>query len=232
MRRSPVQFGSPAIKFKGMKINAEEVRRLYWQKEQSVVDIAKKLDVSTWVLYDFMRKNLIPRRHGSDVNYLNRNKPRFQLRKDLSNRDEALKIAGIMLYWAEGTFQGNTVDFANSDPAMIKLFLKFLRTICGVSEERLRVYLYGYSSQNIDELKEFWNSITAIPLAQFTKPFIRSDSLNLSQRKLRYGLVHIRYNDKRLLETIRVWIEEYLFEIFGQVPKWLKGTDCQKAASH
>ena len=58
-------------------------------------------------------------------------------------------------------------------------------------------------------MKGYWHRITHIPVEQFTKPYIRKGNLNLSQRKLPYGLIHIRYNDKRLLELIKNWIDEY-----------------------
>jgi hypothetical protein len=157
-----------------------------------------------------MDKNDIPRRSYSEANYLvNKDKPRFQIKDVLSSEDASLKIAGIMLYWAEGTLKGSTVDFANSDPRMVRVFLKFLREICGVNEDRLRLYLYTYSYLNLNKTKEFWHTVTGIPLSQFTKPYIRNGHLNISKRKLEHGLVHIRYNDKRLLDTIGGWVKEY-----------------------
>ena len=60
------------------------------------------------------------------------------------------------------------------------------------------------------DLKKYWHSVTNISLSQFTKPYIRKGNSNLSKRKLLYGLVHIRYNDKKLLETIKYWIDEYI----------------------
>jgi hypothetical protein len=157
-----------------------------------------------------MDKNKIPRRSYSEASYLiHKDKPRFQIKSMLTDAEEKLRIAGIMLYWAEGTLKGSTVDFANSDPRMVKLFLKFLRKICGIREERLRLYLYTYSYLDLNEVKAFWHGATKIPLSQFTKPYIRKGHPNLSKRKLPHGLVHIRYNDKRLLQTIDAWIQEY-----------------------
>lgn len=124
-----------------------------------------------------------------------------------------------MLYWAEGTFNGNTVDFTNSNAEMIKIFLKFLRKICGINEERLRVYLYAYEHQNISELQDYWHTVTNIKLSQFTKPFIRKNNLNVTKRKLPYGLVHIRYNDKKLLGSLKSWIDNYICWTGTQVAK-------------
>ena len=202
------------------KLNSEKIKSLYCDKEFDVKEIADKLGVSFWSLYNFMNKNNIVRRSPSEVNYVvNKIKPQFKLKENLTVSEEKLKIAGVMLYWAEGTLKGNTVDFANSNPQMIKIFLKFLRDICGIIEERLRIYLYAYSYQDIEAVKLYWHKITKIHLNQFTKPYVRKDNPNFSQRKLPYGLIHIRYNDKRLLEWIRDSIFEYIKWAGTQVAK-------------
>ncbi|MEI8350614.1 MAG: hypothetical protein WCI77_10750 [Candidatus Omnitrophota bacterium] len=193
-----------------IKLNPDEIRSLYWAKKYTVAEIANKLDISFWQLYNFMHKYNISCRKHSEANYVaNKTKPKFNLKTHLSIADEKLKIAGIMLYWAEGTFVGNTVDFTNSNPEMVKIYIKFLREVCGVKEERLRVYLYAYPHHNIEELKAYWQSITKIPLSRFTQPYIRKGNKNLSGRKLLHGLVHIRYNDKQLIGVIKNWIDEY-----------------------
>ncbi len=193
------------------KLDFNRIKSLYWDKEFNIEEVANKLGVSFWSLYNFMTKNNIVRRSPSEVNYVvNKIKPQFKTKENLSVSQERLKVAGIMLYWAEGTLRGNTVDFANSNPQMIKIFLKFLREICGINDGRLRVYLYAYSYHNLKELKAYWHNVTEVPLSQFTKPYVREGNPNLSNRKLPYGLIHIRYNDKRLLATIKFWIDEYL----------------------
>ena len=210
-------------------IKKEEVTKLYWEEGLGISEIAWSLGVSFWTVYRFMNKSGIPRRDRSLAAYgSNSNKPRFQQKTCLEVSDNMLKIAGIMLYWAEGTLHHNTVDFTNSNPEMIKVFLKFLREICGVKEERLRVYLYAYEHQDIESLKLYWHRTTRIPLTQFTKPYIRKNNLNVSQRKLRYGVVHIRYNDKKLLALITSWIKEYVQWVGTQVAK---GDRLSQAAS-
>ena len=202
------------------KLNIIRIKDLYWEQEYNMREIANKLGISFWSLYNFMNKNNISRRLPSVANYIaNRDKPQFESKHDLSIAEEKLKIAGIMLYWAEGTLRGNTVDFVNSSPEMIEVFLKFLRDICGVNEERLRVYLYAYSYHNLEEVKAYWQNITRIPLSQFTKPYIRNGNPNLSNRKLPYGLIHVRYNDKRLLVLIKTWIDKYIKWAGTQVAK-------------
>lgn len=197
-------------------LSTTEVRRLYWKEKFSVNEIADKFDVSYWMVYNFMKRNNIPRRTGSESNYAtNRYKPQFNVKENLTPEEENLRITGIMLYWAEGAKNGHMVDFVNSDPNMIKLFLAFLRKICRISEERLGIYLYGYSYQNINKLKKYWSELTNIPLNQFTKPYIRKGNPNKSKRKLPHGLVHVRYSDKKLLTFINKWISEYTAKVLS-----------------
>ncbi len=186
------------------------IRTLYEKERLGFREVAERLGVSPWQIYRLMRQHNVPRRHGSEQNYATyKNKPQFVLKKNLSVEEEKLCVAGIMLYWAEGTKTGKTVNLANSDPKLIALFILFLRKICGVAEERLRVLLYAYNDQDVEHLKRFWSRVTGIPLKQFTKPYIRKVTENLTGRKMPYGLVHIRYNDGRLLELIFNWIEEF-----------------------
>lgn len=192
------------------ELDPKEIERIYWDKNYNINQIADKFDISFWKLYNFMNKYNISRRNRSEAGFLlNSSKPQFKIKENLTIAEEKLRIAGIMLYWAEGTSGGNAVDFVNSNPEMIKIFLKFLRQICGISEERLRFYLYAYSYQSIKKLKTYWNRVTGIPLSQFTKPYVRVGNQNLSGRKLPYGLIHIRYNDKRLLFLVTSWITEF-----------------------
>ena len=186
------------------------VKKLYYKEKLSAVDIGKKLKVGEWVVYDFMQKINLPRRNSKETNTVRfEKKPlSYLIKQNLSGKEEKLKIAGIMLYWAEGCkfnliTRAHVVDFANSNPQMIKLFLKFLREICGIQEKRLRVLLYCYADQNIETLKKYWYRITKISLTQFIKPYIREDFLPEKSGKMKYGLVHIRYADKKLLLQYR-----------------------------
>jgi len=187
------------------------VRKMYETKNLTVEQISKQLGLSFWKVYSFMNKNNISRRDKALASFnANKSKPQFKIKRSLTAEDNGLKIAGLMLYWAEGTFLGNTVDLANSNPEIIKIFLRFLRKICGIKEERLRIYVYGYHDQDISELMHYWSNITEVPLTQFTKPFIRKGHVHASGRILRHGLIHVRYSDKRLLCSLKSWLDEFV----------------------
>src|SRR3989338_242518 len=150
------------------------------------------------------------RRRGSEQNYATyKTKPQFLVKSPLTPAEEQLRVAGTMLYWAEGRKTGCVVEFSNSEPRLIALFLTFLRRVCGIAESRLRIHVYAYVDQDINQLKNFWSQITGVPLEQFTKPFVRQLTPNVSRRKMRWGLVNVRYSDTRLLRLILQWGEEF-----------------------
>ncbi len=197
-------------------LNVNEIKELYYQKELSVPQIAKILKRSDRVIYKFMECHNLDRRNASETNAIifKRQKPSYCLKENFTFPDRMLKLAGIMLYWAEGyktpAGRNSTLDLANSDPMMIMIFLKFLRSICGVDENRLRVQLYCYANQNVEALKSYWSEVTRIPLNQFIKPYIRQDFSETKKNKMKYGLIHIRYSDKKLFLQVQNWIKEYL----------------------
>ncbi len=190
------------------------IQNLYHRNGLSANEIAKELGVSVWVILGFMRRNNIARRSFKEANrvYFDRKPSTFSVKEKLSSIEEKLKMAGVFLYWGEGAkLRGENcgVDFANSNTEMIRVFVNFLREICGVNEKKLRVYLYCYSNQNIEILLNYWYKVTNISLDQFTKPYIRNDFLIEKSERMKYGMVHIRYADKKLLIQIDSWIKEY-----------------------
>ena len=158
-----------------------------------------------------MKRNNIPCRTRNETKKIQflKSPLSFTPKKVLSHEDQILKIAGIMLYWGEGAKKNShSVDFANSDPDMIRVFLKFLRNIYQINETRLRVYLYTYNSMPTTKLVTYWSDLTDIPPAQFSKPYIRSKS-QLKHDKMQHGLIHIRYADIRLFNLIMNEITQF-----------------------
>jgi len=193
------------------------IRKLYYKEKLSTIEIGKRLNVSPWAVLRFMKRSDLKLRtvKEANINLFERKKPSFQIKKNLSLNEQKLKVAGIMLYWAEGGKSLGkywSVDFANSDSEMIRIFLKFLREICKIEEKRLRIQLYCYANQDIEKIKNFWYKITNISKKQFIKPYIRKDFKIDQKNRMKNGLIHIRYTDKKLLLQIENWIKEYCFK--------------------
>lgn len=166
-------------------------------------EISLRINVSVKQVYDSLRRQNIPRKSIVEQNRLRfrRSPLSFNFKEKLSLKERDLLVAGLMLYYGEGAKTGHTVDFANSDPMLLRVFLKFLKDICGVDEKKLRFYLYCFSDQDSQSLIRFWCSHLSVKRGQFTKPYVRS-TLNRGKRTMTNGVLHIRYSDKRLLEKI------------------------------
>ncbi len=98
-----------------------------------------------------------------------------QQRKRLINiKKESFFIAGLMLYLGEGDKRNRVrVGLANTDPAVIQFFVKWLKDFLGVDAERIHAELHLYENMNIEAEKMFWEKITGLPRKQFYKTQIR-----------------------------------------------------------
>ena len=153
-------------------------------------------------------QNKIKARKQAEKRFIERGKKTVGL---LSNRD--LFISGIALYAAEGEKTGGTMGLSNSDPRIIKLFLKWLRQFFEVPEEKLRASLYLHD--NLDELaaKKYWSKITKVPLTQFCKTFVVKNKYNsFRHSKHVNGVLRVRVSDINLLRQILGYIDGLLVD--------------------
>lgn len=92
-----------------------------------------------------------------------------------SKRD--LFLAGLFLYWGEGTKTSNSSTvLTNTNPAMLKFFIRWLE-LFNIQKKNLKVKLHLYSDMNIKKSLDFWSKELKIPLSQFRKPYIKKTSL-------------------------------------------------------
>jgi len=113
----------------------------------------------------------------------------------LSARD--LLIAGIALYAGEGAKRDGAIKFANSDPRMIDLFLRFLRHFFVIDESRMRLRLYLHEGLDIDAANRFWSDLTHIPLSQFHAPYRAVADRSIRRVKHPLGCASVSYSCSR-----------------------------------
>jgi len=112
-------------------------------------------------------------------------------------------LAGLFLYWAEGTKRQNcTVTLANTDPQMIKFHLKWLRSL-GVRKEYIYVRLHLYSDMKIKEEMDFWSKVTKLPLSNFKPPYIKNSKFSqITYQTFGHGTCNIIVYNRDLYEYI------------------------------
>lgn len=194
----------------------DRITLLYRDQGFTVSKIAKDYRVSTDAVLFIMRKHGIKRRTDQEVQQLKFSQSKQSFKRKIldSTQLQEIAVAGSMLYWAEG-YKGSVerpakfVDFANSDPLMIKVFLNFLRSVYELDESKFRIYLYCHASVSTSESIRYWAGITRIPASQFSKPYIKAADPGKSGR-MPHGMIHVRYHEKKLLLDIKNMIDYYM----------------------
>jgi len=122
-----------------------------------------------------------------------------------------LKLIGAALYWAEGYTAGrNKVFFSNSDPAMLRLMMRFFREICRVPEGKFRGGINIHSHSGVAKAKRFWSNVSKIPMHNFHKvQVVKSRASRNKRHTLPYGTFGITISDTRLLTRIKGWINGF-----------------------
>jgi transposase len=94
----------------------------------------------------------------------------------LTNRE--ILIAGAVAYWCEGGKskphrRAERVNFINSDPGVILLFLRFLR-VAGIGLERLVFRIYIHQTADVATAEQFWRTVTGAHPSQFYRAVLKA----------------------------------------------------------
>lgn len=137
--------------------------------------------------------------------------------RKIDNRD--LLLMGIMLYWAEGAKDkeynpGQSVIFSNSDPQMIKLFLRWINNCLQITNENIKfsIYIHENHKHVIENVKAFWSNKTGFPIGEFDKIYYKKHKIKIHRKNIKEsynGLLRIRIlKSSAINRKISGWIEE------------------------
>lgn len=135
--------------------------------------------------------------------------------KKLTRRE--LWLIGISLYWGEGHKEkegrpGTGVKFSNSDPKMIKIFLKWLFDI--LQEKREKVYFEIYIHENcknrLQQVIDYWSDCTGFKTKNFNHIYFKKNKINTKRKNIGenyYGLLRVCVKSSSILNRkIEGWI--------------------------
>ena len=113
---------------------------------------------------------------------------KIQKKKILPLSKRELFLAGLFLYWGEGTkCRMDTLSIANSDPSVIKFFIYWLTKTLSVSKSKIRIQLHLYSNMDINKEIKYWSETLKIPTEQFIRPYIKESSSKRINHKGGFG---------------------------------------------
>lgn len=139
--------------------------------------------------------------------------------REKARENNLLHRQGCLLYWAEGAKARNKVVFVNSDPAMMIMFLRFLREEMQIADSELRLIIHCHSRDLavISRTEKYWLTLLRLPDNSLLTTQIKKGSTS-RKNILENGICTIGVNNTRLAQHIYGAIQEYAgFER----PEWL-----------
>ncbi len=120
--------------------------------------------------------------------------------KKISQRE--FWLMGAMLYWAEGSKEkegrpGLGVQFTNSDPQMIRLFIKWLFEICHIRKEEVAfdIFIHQNSKNNINKVIDHWSFYTGFSKKYFSQIYFKKNNIKTNRQNIGdsyFGTLKIR----------------------------------------
>ena len=89
------------------------------------------------------------------------------LKKIRIKNTDVLKLALALLYLGEGTKNKIETSVSNSDPKILRFFIKASQTAFNVKPKDIKCYLYLRADQNKNQSVLFWSKILSIPIKNF-----------------------------------------------------------------
>jgi predicted transcriptional regulator len=227
-----------------MKAKPQEHARAIELRKQgmSIKAIASELNVSqasvsTWVRHvklTIEQRNSLDRhaeacrregrKKASEVNrkrFAELRRSYRELGKKKARERSLLHSQGCMLYWAEGykSNNKNTVCFVNSDPNMLRLFVKFLVESLEVDPSVIKycVHCYDNNGVPVSSIEEYWIDQLSIPKSQLLNTHLKKHVGKVrTKRKLIYGTCVIHVHRVKVYQHIMGAIEEYARMAIGE----------------
>lgn len=193
------------------------LKSLYQERGLSVIKIAKYLNFSEGKVNYWLDRYNIQKRSISEAIYRMHNPDGdpFIMPRRL-NYKSPLFLAGIGLglYWGEGNKRNPTsVRLGNTDPRLIKAFIKFLVEVFKIKPSKLRFGLQMFSDMSSKDGLSFWLSQLSkfgITKQQFQKVVITpARSVGTYREKTKHGVLTIYCSNVRLKRIIDTMLAEY-----------------------
>jgi hypothetical protein len=116
-------------------------------------------------------------------------------------------LAGLTIYWAEGFKTERALGMSNSDPDLLRYFLKWCRRYHNPDAE-FRSKLNLHAGNDEGAAIGFWAEQMGLQVADFTKTFIKPDGTGHRKNHLPYGVCQLRMRRSAdAFHRTRGWID-------------------------
>ena len=193
------------------------LKNLYQERGFSVSKIAKHLNFSEGKVNYWLSRYNIQKRSISEAVYRMHNPDGdpFVAPSNLNYQSmHFIAGLGLGLYWGEGNKRNPTsVRLGNTDPKLIKAFVRFLLKIFKVKPSKLRFGLQIFSDMPPRNVLSFWISqlrSLGIKKQQFQKVIVTpARSIGTYREKSQHGVLTVYCSNVRLKNLIDNMLAEY-----------------------
>lgn len=186
-------------------LQKDELEKLYLSG-LSMRDIANQKHISVHKISYWMGKYKIARRSLSEAIYLKNHPNGDPFKFTLPSTSQGIKLLGLGLglYWGEGNKANKTmIRLGNTDPELIKTFIRFLMEIFNIKKNDLRFQLQIFTDIPLSIAMDYWISQLDVRREQFYKTVItQSGSLGTYRKKSQYGVLTVYYLNKKLRDLL------------------------------
>ena len=167
---------------------------------------------------------------GRKIAYIANKIKRENLFRDLRKQNEHLarelqkadmrKVALAMLYLGEGSKwkSHRGLMLGNSDPTIIRLYIKLLRLCYGITAVQMKCRISYRADQDIKKLEQYWSHVTKIPLKNFYKTIPDPRTVGKPTKRTDYkGVCVITYGSTKIQLELEM-IPKILLE--GPIAQW------------
>jgi hypothetical protein len=131
------------------------------------------------------------------------------------------EVIALILWWAEGTKSRRDIrwknavsypiEVTNTNPAIIKIFLDYVREDLKVSEDKIRLQIQLHEGDDKHEIEDYWSDLTQIPKARFNKTIIRPVGKKSGKSK---GTCKVRFADKTTYKVLEAKLKTALKDVY------------------
>lgn len=131
-----------------------------------------------------------------------------------------LLLIGAVLYWAEGykrlkiirgrEVTAHVLSLTNSDPAIVAVFIAFLKRVLKVPPEKILVEMRLFKHLDEEATIRYWIRVTGLPRSQFGKPAYPVSISSRGKRpfnRLPYGTVQVIVSDTQMFYRVMGFID-------------------------
>jgi hypothetical protein len=200
----------------------EKARKLRREKRLTIDELAERLALPRTTIYYWVRDLPIERKPAttglakSRAAAVRSNRRRFKVLRDSAYSDGLARFPKlsedpsfrdfVTLFIAEGYKRSrNTVAIANSDPAVMRVAVEWMRR---ESDRFLDFSIQYHADQDLDELRRFWAAEFDIDPSTIRLKW-KSNSNGLSGRNWRskHGVLTVRTHDTYFRARLQAWVD-------------------------